>query len=170
MATAPADVPADAAPAPAASDKKRKLPLWVILAIATVVIGAGVGGALALHLFGSSSAHGKPQAPSGPPIYLPLKPFVVNFQAGQVVRYLQVSIQVMSRDPKTIGLLKQNDPMIRNDLLLLLGSQQYRALDTEAGKEQLRAQVLGVIRKVAVENGGKAGLVEAVYFTSFVMQ
>lgn len=167
MATAPADIPAEAAPAPA---KKRSLPLWLIIVIGTVVVGGGVGGAMALHLFGSRATHAKAKAPSGPPIYLPLKPFVVNFQAGQVVRYLQVSIQVMSRDPKTVALLKQNDPMIRNDLLLLLGGQQYTTLDTEAGKENLRAQVLGAIRKVAAQNGGKPGSVEAVYFTSFVMQ
>ncbi len=167
MATAPADIPLETVPTPA---KKRTLPLWLIIVIGTVVVGGGAGGAMALHLFGSSAAHAKVKAPSGPPIYLPLKPFVVNFQAGQMVRYLQVSIQVMSRDPKTIALLTQNDPMIRNDLLLLLGGQQYTTLDTEAGKEALRAQVLGAIRKVTAQNGGKPGNVEAIYFTSFVMQ
>lgn len=168
MATASADIPAEAAPAP---QKKRSLPLWLIIVIATVVVGGGVGGAMALHLFGSSAkASAKAKAPSGPPIYLPLKPFVVNFQADQVVRYLQVSVQVMSRDPKTITLLKQNDPVIRNNLLMLLGSQQYTTLDTEAGKEHLRAEVLAAIRKVALENGGKPAHVEAIYFTSFVMQ
>lgn len=163
MATAPA---AETAPA-----KKRKLPLWLTIVLATVVLGTGVGGAMALHLFGSGAAtHGKTRASSGPPIYLPLKPFVVNFQAGQLVRYLQLTVQVMSRDPKTIDLLKQNDPVVRNNLLLLLGGQQYSTLVTEKGKEQLRAAVLTAIRKVAAENGGKPDRVEAVYFTSFVMQ
>ena len=167
MATAPAATDTDLAPAP---ETKRRLPLWLIIAIATVALGAATGGAMALHLFGSGAAHGKAKTPAGPPIYLPLKPFVVNFQAGQMVRYLQVTVQVMSRDPRTIELLKQNDPRIRNDLLLLLGGQQYATLDTEAGKEQLRAQVLAAIRKVAAENGGKPQRIEAVYFTSFVMQ
>lgn len=165
MATAPATA-AEADPAP---QKKRSLPLWLIIAIATVVIGTGAGGVMALHLIGSG-VHGKGKAPSGPPIYLPLKPFVVNFQAGQGARYLQVTVQVMSRDPKTIALLKQNDPMVRNSLLLLLGGQQYKTLDTEAGKQKLRASVLAAIRKVAAENGGKPDRIDAVYFTSFVMQ
>ena len=166
MATEPAD--AETAPAP---EKKRKLPLWMIIVIATVVLGAGVGGAMALHLFGSGAgSHGKLKGPSGPPIYLPLKPFVVNFQAGQMVRFLQVTVEVMSRDPKTIGLLRQNDPMVRNNLLLLLGSQKATTLETEAGKQKLRTEVLAAIRNVAAQNGGKPDRIEAVYFTSFVMQ
>ena len=154
-----------------APQEKRRLPLWLILVIATVVLGAGIGGAAALHLFGSGAAGGgKARVPSGPPIYLPLKPFVVNFQAGQPVHFLQVTVQVMSRDPKTIALLKQNDPMVRNSLLLLLGSQQATALATETGKQRLRAEVLAAIRKVAAQNGGRPARIEAVYFTSFVMQ
>ena len=167
MATPPAAA-AEAVPAP---EKKRSLPLWLIIAVATVVLGAGVGGAMALHLIGpGATAHGKAKAPSGPPIYLPLKPFVVNFQAGQLVRYLQVTVQVMSRDSKTIDLLKENDPMVRNNLLLLLAGQKAATLETEAGKEKLRAAVLTALRKVVAENGGKPGRVDAVYFTSFVMQ
>ena len=167
MATEPA-ANAETAPAP---QKKRKLPLWLIIVIATVVLGAGAGGAMALHLFGSGAASdGKTKAPSGPPLYLPLKPFVVNFQAGQMVRFLQVTVEVMSHDPKAIGLLKQNDPMVRNNLLLLLGSQKATTLETEAGKQKLRTEVLAAIRNVAAENGGKPGRIEAVYFTSFVMQ
>jgi flagellar FliL protein len=165
MATAPA---AETAPAP---QKKRLPPLWLLIVMATVVLGAGVGGAMALHLFGSGAArHGSSKAPSGPPIYLPLKPFVVNFQAGQLVRFLQVTVEVASRDRKTIELLKQNDPMVRNSLLLLLGSQRASTLETEAGKQKLRAEVLAAIRKVAAQNGGRPARIEAVYFTSFVMQ
>ena len=168
MATAPAETPNEAAAAPR---NKRRLPLWLIIVIGIVVLGAAAGGALALHRPAHpGTAHARAKRPSGPPLYLPLKPFVVNFQAGQMVRYLQVSIQVMSRDPKTIQLLKQNDPMIRNNLLLLLGGQQYTTLDTEAGKQKLRAEVLAAIRKVAADNDGVPGRVAAVYFTSFVMQ
>ena len=167
MATAPAETPTEAA----APRKTRRFPLWLMMIIGIVVLGVAAGGALALHRPAHpGTAHARAKRPSGPPLYLPLKPFVVNFQAGQMVRYLQVSIQVMSRDPKTIQLLKQNDPMIRNDLLLLLGGQQYTTLDTEAGKQKLRAEVLAAIRRVASENGGVPGRVEAVYFTSFVMQ
>ena len=53
---------------------------------------------------------------------------VVNFEAEQLVRFLQVTIGVMSRDQPTVDFLKQHDPALRNDLLLLLGNQQYSAI------------------------------------------
>ena len=152
----------------AAPQKKRALPLWLIITFAVVVLGAGAGGFLLLHGRAAAGAHAAP--PSGPPHYLALKPFVVNFQSGQAVRYLQVSLQVMSRDPATLALLKQNDPVVRNDLLLLLSNQRYATLDTEAGKQRLRAAVLADVRKVVGAAGGHPSHVEAIYFTSFVMQ
>jgi flagellar protein FliL len=110
-------------------------------------------------------------APKGPPIFVPLDPpFVVNFEAEEAVRFLQVTAQIMSRDPETVELLKTNDPIIRNDLLLLLGNQQYQVVSTREGKEALRAQALEAVRKVVTGAGGKSKNVEAVYFTSFVMQ
>ncbi len=165
MATSPEAAAAEVAAAPA----KKKLPLWLLIAVAVLVLGGGVGGFLWWHA--KSAAHPKVvKAPSGPPHYLALKPFVVNFQGSQQARFLQVAMQVMSRDPKTLKLIEQNDPMVRNNLLLLLGNQQYTTLDTEAGKEQLRSAVLAAIRKVVATAGGQPDRVAAVYFTSFVMQ
>jgi len=171
MATAPeVAVPADVAEVP--EKKKRALPLWLTITLAGVLICAAAGGGfLLMH----SKATGKTQAkavhhPSGPPHYLPLKPFVVNFQGSQQARYLQVALQVMSRDPKTLTLIEQNDPVVRNNLLLLLGSQQATVLATEAGKQQLRAAVLTAIRKIVADAGGHPSHVAAIYFTSFVMQ
>jgi flagellar FliL protein len=59
---------------------------------------------------------------------------------------------------------------VRNDLLLLLGGQHYDTISTREGKEKLRQQALDAVRRVVASAGGKADKVEAVYFTSFVMQ
>jgi len=147
----------------------------MMIIIGAAVLVVGVAGALVLtHAFGHSTKTSQAAAdkkPVGPPLYLPLDPpFVVNFQADQLVRFLQISVEVMSRDQKTLDLLKNNDPVVRNDLLILLGNQKYTALSTPAGKEQLRADALAAIRKDLVQAGGDPKLVEAVYFTSFVMQ
>ncbi|MGC8518422.1 MAG: flagellar basal body-associated FliL family protein [Steroidobacteraceae bacterium] len=171
MATAPeAAVPADVAEAP--EKKKRILPLWLTISLAGVLICVAAGGGFWLmHSRAAGKAKSPPvHHPSGPPHYLPLKPFVVNFQGAQGARYLQVALQVMSRDPKTLTLIQQNDPVVRNNLLLLLGSQQAAVLATEAGKEQLRASVLAAIRKIVADAGGHPSRVAAIYFTSFVMQ
>lgn len=168
MATAPEAAAADAGAAPA--KKKRALPLWLVIALAVVLVGGGATAGLLLMHSKSGGANAKKIKPAGPAHYLALKPFVVNFQGSQEARFLQVAVQVMSRDPKALTLVQQNDPVVRNNLLMLLGGQQYTTLDTEAGKEQLRAAVLAAIRKVVAGAGGKPGEIEAVYFTSFVMQ
>jgi flagellar FliL protein len=171
-----ADVSVTAGAAPAGAQTsaagKRRVP-WLIIIIGAVLVVGGIGGALVLT-HSSQSAHSKTGAapkPSGPPLYLALDPpFVVNFQADQLVRFLQVSVEVMSRDPKTVDLLKNNDPLLRNDLLILLANQKYSVISTPTGKEQLRTDALAAIRKDIAQAGGDPKLVEAVYFTSFVMQ
>ncbi len=94
----------------------------------------------------------------------------MNFEAEQLVRFLQVTVQVMSRDQGTVDLVKSNDPVVRNDLLLLFGNQSYTTISTREGKEKLRQLALEAVRKVVANAGGKPAMVEAVYFTSFVMQ
>ena len=76
----------------------------------------------------------------------------------------------MTRAPATVELLKANDPVVRNDLLLLFANQKSEVVAARAGKEKLRADTLTAIRHVVETDGGKADHVEQVYFTSFVMQ
>ena len=151
----------------------KKFP-WLTTAIISLALLAVVGGA-AWYLFsGSTAKKGNAETKAAaqlPPIYIALDPpFVVNFEAEQLVRFLQVTVQVMTRDPETAEVVKANDPVVRNDLLLLLGNQHYDTISTREGKEKLRTQALGAVRKVVAGAGGKADKVEAVYFTSFVMQ
>jgi flagellar FliL protein len=169
-----ADVPvlnaaADGAAAPPKSKK------WLIIAIAAVVVLGG-GGAGAWFLMDHGDAHGKKaeakaKEPLAPPLYLALDPpFVVNFEGEQLVRFLQITVQVMTRDPATVELLKANDPVVRNDLLLLFANQKYEVVAAREGKEKLRADALTAIRHVVAGGGGKPEHIEQVYFTSFVMQ
>ena len=86
------------------------------------------------------------------------------------MRFLQVSMEAMTRDAHTEELIKSNEPKIRNNMLLLLGSQTYDTISTMEGKEELRKKALEIIAKVVDEEGGEAKKVEDIYFTSFVMQ
>jgi flagellar FliL protein len=149
---------------------------WLLIAIIAVVVLGAAGGGGWFMLAGSAPKQGlaaekAASVPKAPPIYIALDPpFVVNFEAEQLVRFLQVTVQVMSRDPETAEIVKANDPVVRNDLLLLLSGQHYQTISTLEGKEKLRAQALTTVRKVVTSAGGKADKIEAVYFTSFVMQ
>src|SRR5215472_12917155 len=162
----------------AAKGKSRgKRFLIIIAGTAVLLLGAGVGAAVwltagAKHPAAAAAAAEAPKpAPSGPPLFLGLDPpFVVNFDAEQAVRFLQIAVQVETRDPATLELLKTNDPVVRNDLLLLFSNQKYAQLSSREGKEALRDQALEAVRKVLSQAGGHPEHLEAVYFTSFVMQ
>jgi len=168
-----ADVPVlNAAEAAEPAPKNKK---WLIIGIAAFLVLAG-GGVGAWLLLGHNDTHGKkdtqkPKEPEAPALYVALDPpFVVNFEGDQVVRFLQVTVQIQTRDPATVELLKGNDPVVRNDLLLLFGNQKYEELSTRAGKEKLRSDALEAVRHVVQTAGGKPDHIEHVYFTSFVMQ
>ena len=160
----------------AANGKSRgKLFLIIVIGAAVVLLGAGVGTAwwlsTAKHPAAAAGAAAKSEPPAGPPLFLGLDPpFVVNFDAEQTVRFLQIAVQLETRDPATIELLKTNDPVVRNDLLLLFSNQKYAQLSSREGKEALRTEALESLRKVLAGAGGHPERLEAVYFTSFVMQ
>ncbi|MGH8241635.1 MAG: flagellar basal body-associated FliL family protein, partial [Steroidobacteraceae bacterium] len=140
-----------AAPGQEGAAPPQKRPKLLIIIIAAVVLLAG-GGAWFFLSKGDSkndtAKHAEAQ-PKGPPIYIALDPpFVVNFEAEQLVRFLQVTVQVMSRDAETVEMVKANDPVVRNDLLLLLGNQHYETISTREGKEKLRQQALDAVRRV----------------------
>ena len=168
---------AAAAPTVGAGEKPKpggKRKLFLIIGIAVVVLGGGGGGFL---FWKSGQTHGveagkkEKLAAKVPLEFITLEPaFVVNFEADQAVRFLQIEVRLASRDPETIEMLKHNDPVIRNDLLLMFGNQDYREIATREGKDKLRRQTLAAVRRIVQNEGGEAAKVEGVYFTSFVMQ
>ena len=120
---------------------------------------------------GKKDKKGKAAEPKAPAIYVEFQPpFVVNFDAKGVMRFLQVSMQVMTRDHETSELIKLHDPKIRNNMLLLLGSQTLDTISTIEAKEELRKKALETIVKIVDDEGGEGKKVEDLFFTSFVMQ
>lgn len=106
----------------------------------------------------------------GEPVYHALDPaFVVAFNNPTVVRFLQVSVEVMARDDDVIAAVKYHMPAIRDRVVMLFSRQQSEKLESPEGKEQLRAEILAGVQGILEEHTGSPG-VEAVYFTSFVMQ
>ncbi|MFQ5643763.1 MAG: flagellar basal body-associated FliL family protein [Thiogranum sp.] len=102
--------------------------------------------------------------------YVPLDPpFVVNFTADTDIRFLQITVEVGTREADAVEQIKEHRPAIRNSLVMLFSSQDPYTLNTREGKEQLRSQTLSEIQKVMKEETGDS-VVESVFFTSFVMQ
>ncbi len=105
-----------------------------------------------------------------PPIYVELgEPFVVNFIEGNQVRYLQVKIEVMTRDSTIPQAISTHLPKIRNNLVFMFSGFDYASLATVTGKQKIRDEALAEIQGILNDEIGNPG-VESVYFTSFVMQ
>lgn len=106
----------------------------------------------------------------GEPEYLKLQPpLTVNFERGQRISYLQAEVEIMSRQPAALEAAERHMPVIRNDLLMLFSDQSFEDLNTREGRERLRRQSLEEINEI-LEAKGADGEIEAVYFTSFIMQ
>jgi flagellar FliL protein len=120
-----------------------------------------------------------------PAFYFDLQPaFVVNFEDKTHAAYLQVEMQLMSRDKAVNEQITKHMPVIRNNILLILSAQQYEVVKSRQGKEQLQAKVLEEVRGIVgpamleelkKESEGEINAkdvpnVEQVYFTSFIMQ
>ena len=185
----PAAAAPEGAPPVAAKPPRSKKMLIIILAAVVTLGAAGAGAYFFLGNKGGEEtaldSKGKPAkgakaekgkkakdaVPKAPAVYVKLDPpFVVNFEAQGVMRFLQVTVEVLTRDANVAQLVKANDPQIRNDLLLLFGAQQAPDLKTNEGKEKLRKDARDVIAKIVTSEGGEGKKVENIFFTSFVMQ
>lgn len=144
----------------------------LILALALVLVSAVCGYALYTlrGQAGAGQAHAAEVKEKKPELYLPLDPaFVVNFKNAESLSYLQVGVTLMSHDPLVIQAAKDADPVIRNALLILFSSQDYTELSDTAGKQKLQAKALAAVQKIVADRIGRPGI-DALYFTSFVMQ
>lgn len=106
-----------------------------------------------------------------PELYASLRPpLVVNFKDSYGdSHYMQITMEVMAREQKIIDDLKEHIPVIRNGLILLYGAADYDAVVTRAGKEQMLADGLAEIQSL-MSTRTDDGNIEAVYFTSLVIQ
>lgn len=109
-------------------------------------------------------------APASVELYLPVEPaLVVNFHDDESIRYLQVGITLMSHEVNAINVAKDADPVIRDALIGLFSNSDYAAASSAAGRDKLQAQALLAVRKIVQARLGRPGI-DALYFTSFVMQ
>ena len=165
---------------------KKKKPLMLIIIIAVVLIVGGGAGAFFMMgdkgedvTEGEAAAEGEEdeegeEGEEGEGLaeahYFSLDPpFTVNFSGSSRARFLQVSIEGMTRDSTVKEDITKHLPQVRNNLVLLLSSKTYEELSIQKGKEDLRKQVLKEMQKILEAETGKEGI-EDVYFTSFVMQ
>lgn len=169
----------------AAKGGKKKIIIIVVVAllvvaittVATLYFTGVIGGGGETTATGDSETEttmAEEKAPAEEPtvdtLYHKFDPaFVVNFDDNGRRRFLQVGITVSTRKASIVDELTKHDPVIRNNLVLMFSSKTADQLRSLEGKESLRAETLKAIQDVMQANAGSPG-VDAVYFTSFVIQ
>ena len=143
------------------------------IAVVMLVVGIFAGPAVMNMISPPPPEEGEEPAveAKGPAIYQSLHPpLVVNFKdsAGDS-HFMQITMEVMSRDQNVINAVRDHTPVIRNSLILLFSGAVYDEVTTREGKEQMLADGLAEIRKVMADTTD-AELIEAVYFTALVIQ
>lgn len=109
--------------------------------------------------------------PTGPALYFAFEPpIVTNFEHEGAVRFLQVNIEVMARDPAAITAVQQNAPLIRNNLTFLMSSLSHEEVMSREGRESLRSRSLEEVKAILAREAGDKVLIEDLLFTSFVVQ
>lgn len=97
------------------------------------------------------------------------KPFIVNFPKKTGINLFQLSIAFLTEGAGTVEILRKHEPMIRNNILMLISGQVPKELKTKAGKEKLQQLILEEVGQ-ALQNVNAKNKVQNVFFTSFVMQ
>ncbi|NOZ52291.1 MAG: flagellar protein [Gammaproteobacteria bacterium] len=158
------------------SKSSSTLKIIIIVLASLLIIGGTVGGLYVGGILGGSAdseesdGDDDEEEPAGIAIYIPMNPaFVVNFAAGSKARFLQITLELMTRSVETEQSVAAHLPVIRNNLLLLFSSQTYESVSTQEGKEALREEALSSVQEILESETGDPGI-EAIYFTSFVMQ
>lgn len=147
-----------------APPKRSRLPLIMLLLVFACAAGAGY------YFYGAELLGQDKEAVVAAPIYVPMDPpFVVNLENSELLRFLQVELQIMTRDAAVAEALEQHAPVIRNNLLLILAAERTENLGSRAGKTDLQQRITAEINAVLAERAGGVQ-VEETYFTSFVMQ
>ncbi|MBW2066016.1 MAG: flagellar basal body-associated FliL family protein [Deltaproteobacteria bacterium] len=157
------------------SGESKKLP-FKLLILAVLVIALGAGGYFAWGFFKKGKApEGDGSAPPDHPkdkagevlVIHPLDSFIVNLmdKSGLSNRYLKVTISLEITGEKTRKILEENNPRLRDAILLLLSSQSFDEINTPDGKIALKQELLYRVNQVL--NGN---IVKKIYFTEFVVQ
>lgn len=159
-------------PAKEATGKPRRR--WLLPVLIALFAAGAAGGAAWYFTLGGGQATAKKEAAPAPPApaqYFALDPaFVVNLNGPlDGPRYLQVEVQLMTRDPLALQALQTHAPAIRANLLMLFSQVEPAQIADRPGKEKLQASALAEVRKLMKAETGKP-CADELLFTSFVTQ
>ncbi|MGO1501402.1 MAG: flagellar basal body-associated FliL family protein [Marinobacter sp.] len=163
---------AEAAPA-----KKGKLKLIILFTIVVILaIALSIAGTL-WFLGGGLPGMGDDSEAEGevaeetftPSAYLEIeKALVTTVQGEGRQRYAQAYVAFGAKDPQALAAAKLHLPLIRSQLVMVLGNSSFTKLQTPEGRQGLADNMLTTVNQVLEQEGEPA--VNRVLFRNFVVQ
>jgi len=157
--------------------KKGKLKLIILLAVVVILaIALSIAGTL-WFLGGGLPGMGDnataedeiAEEPFVPSVYLDIgKALVTTVQGEGRQRYAQAYVALGATDAQALAAAKLHMPLIRSQLVMVLGNSSYTALQTPEGRQGLIDNMLATVNQVLEQEGEPA--VNRVLFRNFVVQ
>ena len=140
----------------------------VIIGIAVAALLIGGGGA-AFYFMTQAPAEEAPKVDARPFEYVPMPAVVANFQVGSGMRYVQITVNLQTRDEDSATKMKDNTPLIQGEMLMLLQELNFSDIDGIEGKRNLTNLIEQ--RVVALFSGDPEPFeLERAVLTGFVVQ
>jgi flagellar FliL protein len=157
----------------AVEEKKSSKKLIIIIAVVLLLVGGGAGYYFMFMGDSGEATEEEEQAEEAETtdyFYFDIeKPFIVQFPKGAGARLLQVSISIQVKNEAFIEDLKKHQPMLRNNLLMIINDSKPGELKTRQGKEALKNKMLEEVNSI-MSKMSKENHIENLFFTSLVMQ
>jgi len=94
-----------------------------------------------------------------------MEPFLVNLMDPAQLRYLKITLHVESNQEKPSEEYEKRLPQLRDAILIILSSKNYKDIMDSEGKTSLREEIKTKMNQLLV------GLkIQNIYFTEFVVQ
>jgi len=102
-------------------------------------------------------------------IYVEVPPVVANFEYEGSMRYLQVTVNLQTRNTASATLMKDNAPLIQGEILMLLQDLDFGTVRSTEGKRALIEMIDAGVREL-FKSGAEPLELEQVVLTGFVVQ
>jgi len=94
-----------------------------------------------------------------------MEPFLVNLMDPGQLRYLKITLHVESNQEKPNEEYEKRLPQLRDAILIILSSKNYKDIMDSEGKTSLREEIKTKMNQLLVDLK-----VQNIYFTEFVVQ
>jgi flagellar FliL protein len=156
----------------------KSFKVLIIMGILAVILVAGVAVVWYVFLAPQSSeessvvgkiknlwASEKKSSSTGQGHIYKMEPFLVNLMDPAQLRYLKITLHVESNQEKPNEEYEKRLPQLRDAILIILSSKNYKDIMDSEGKTSLREEIKTKMNQLLVDLK-----VQNIYFTEFVVQ